>query len=487
MPERFRTIWEESMHPFHLFRPWARMFAMVATLVATVAPSTPGDGVAAAAQGYVFELLAQLGGPAPGGGIFVNDFEPGGLNKRGSALFGADLSTGGEGVFLLDKRGTSPLARTGNPAPGGGVFEFLFLGSAALNHIDDAAFAFTLSPFSLPVGVNSGLYRFSSHHKIVTPVVVPFVTPSPTGDVFQGVFFAPSLNSRGDIVFPGIIKTDKGIHVEGQPDTGLGIGLFRATKAGVISSVVVPGDPAPGGGTFDVASFVWTNDYADVAFSGHVAGEECLAEGFAPQDFIMGCLGSLYLKDAGSRQIKSIAHAGDPAPGGGVFRQATGPVMNKGGDIVFLGDLTPPPTANSVIGVFLYSKGELLSVARPGDAMPGGGHLVTASAVTAGQIHINLRGEVAFNATLDTDVDGDGTADTGLYVWSKGSLRLVARSGTVIDGVGTIAHLVMNVIVVPPPPVLVPNSGAIINDEGLVLFGATLTDGRGVMLRATPQ
>jgi hypothetical protein len=52
--------------------------------------------------------------------------------------------------------------------------------------------------------------------------------------------------------------------------------------------------------------------------------------------------------------------------------------------------------------------------------------------------------------------------------------------------VGTIAQLVMGVILIPPPSTLIPNSGAINNDRGQVLFGATLTDGSGVLLLATP-
>jgi hypothetical protein len=35
--------------------------------------------------------------------------------------------------------------------------------------------------------------------------------------------------------------------------------------------------------------------------------------------------------------------------------------------------------------------------------------------------------------------------------------------------------------------VLVPNSGANNNDRGQVVFGATLSDGRGVLLLATPK
>jgi len=76
----------------------------------------------------------------------------------------------------------------------------------------------------------------------------------------------------------------------------------------------------------------------------------------------------------------------------------------------------------------------------------------------------------------------------GLFVWSNGPprLRLVARTGTVLPGVGKVDGLVMGVIVIPPPPNFVPNSGAINNDFGQVLFGAMLSGGRGVLLVATP-
>jgi hypothetical protein len=80
----------------------------------------------------------------------------------------------------------------------------------------------------------------------------------------------------------------------------------------------------------------------------HIAGEECRAEGSFPQAILIGCLGSVYLKKAATGEIQSIAHAGGPAPGGDgevVYRQAMSPVMNNRGDIVFLGDLTPPPAA----------------------------------------------------------------------------------------------------------------------------------------------
>ena len=107
---------------------------------------------------------------------------------------------------------------------------------------------------------------------------------------------------------------------------------------------------------------------------------------------------------------------------------------------------------------------------------------MTGSNLGAGQVHINNEGEVAFNAGLDRA----GAAESGVFVWSHGLLRLVARTGTEIPGVGTIAQMTMFVEIVPPPPSVTPNSGVVNNDKGQVLFGATLTDGRGVLLLASP-
>jgi hypothetical protein len=162
-------------------------------------------------------------------------------------------------------------------------------------------------------------------------------------------------------------------------------------------------------------------------------------------------------------------------------------VIKNRGDIVFLGEFTSPPATDLVTGVYLHSGGQTIAVAHPGDPMPGGGVFVTASLIHGWQIHVNNAGGVVFNAALDTDDNTDDILDTGLYVWSHGSLRLVARTGTLIPGVGTIAHLGTNVPTVEEPSKVVPNSGANNNDLGQVVFGATLSDGRGVLLVATPK
>ena len=442
-------------------------------------------GAEAKPLGYTFTPVAFLGDPAPGGGTFVNDFEPGGLNSHGDIAVGADVSTGGEGVFLRHNGQITELGRTDGAAPGGGSFEFAFLGPVGLNDQGDMVFNFLLKPFTLPFGVNAGAYRYSHTTHSVTAVVIPFITPAPGGGTFQGTFFQPSINNRGDVVFAGIVETDDGVHVPGEAYIGLGVGIFRADATGHISRVVGPGDAAPGGGTFDYAAEPWVNDGGDVSFLGHIAGEDSVIAGFPPQADFISTLVGLYVKRGATGNIRPIVHAGDPAPGGGHFRQVFHGVMNNRGDIAFNGDLTPPPGASQSVGVFVYSGGKITPIARPGDPMPGGGTLINASLVAA-NVHINNRGDIVFSGVVGTDVDGDGFDDTGLFQWSHGQLSVIARTGTVIPGVGTVDELASPQLVFPPSPIPTTTSGAINNDVGQVLFQATLTDGRGVFLLATP-
>src|SRR5262245_6949277 len=260
------------------------------------------------------QVLATLGDPAPGPGAphsLINDFELFGLNNHGDVLYATDLSglfdpdTGltGEGIFLRNSTGQAKrLAGATDPAPGGGSFGLGTL-QGALNDQGDAAFTFLLPPFTLPIGVNAGTFRYSHITGKVTPVVLPFVTPAPGGGVFQGTTFYPNLNNRGDLLFDGIVVTDKGIHVPGEDYIGLGVGIFQADKAGHISSVVSPGDAAPGGGTFDFAANPRNNDGGDVVFVGHVAGDPASIPGNPPQSVMIAALANGYVRDGGTGRI----------------------------------------------------------------------------------------------------------------------------------------------------------------------------------------
>jgi hypothetical protein len=146
----------------------------------------------------------------------------------------------------------------------------------------------------------------------------------------------------------------------------------------------------------------------------------------------------------------------DPAPGGGTFRHAWGPILNDNQQLLFVGDLTPPPGRDMNQGLFLYTyNGLTVSVVRPGDTLPDGKLVTVSNTVTAH--HLNNRGEISFLATLDTGREA-------LYVKSDDKFRLVAKTGGVLPGIGTIRDFGDG-----PPLGFVPLA-ALNNDRGQVLF-----------------
>jgi hypothetical protein len=461
-----------------------------------------------------FQLVGTLGDPAPGSGTggsltHTFDWEPGALNDHGQMVFGSDMSPVpgdaagnpdvGEGVFLQQPNGNRvALARVGDTTPNGTTYGPNFFGEIRMNSSGNGVFSFEQEPLPNPfiAGVNAGLYRFNSDGK-VTAALLPG-DPAPGGGTFSGYVFRPTINDAGTIAFVGIVPTDIGPGAS----VGLGQGDFLLDKHGNITTIVQPGTTVtlPGGRvvTFDWAQNPSVNNPGDVAFGAHITADPFIQFGasFPATLTQIFTAESIYFRDGQTGAIRPIAVQGGPAPGGKTFTYAFGPVLNDSGDIAFAGafpanpagsGLAPPNNDNN-IGIFLNHKGQNIVVAEPGDAMPGGGHLKTAGFFTI-DLGLNNQGVVAFSATLDTSdpVNGDGSFDTGLYTWSRGTLTLVARTGTVIPGVGTIQALLS--------PGEIGNTGntsalggsEAFNNRGQILFQATLTDGRGVLLLYTPS
>ena len=447
-------------------------------LAVLVLPILSGLSLSAEPSGYTFHKRATIATPCTGvrGGIFFQyDFEPWSVNKYGDLAFAADftndphqtcgvlLPSDGEGAFLSRDGQITNLALTGNPAPGGGTFSYGVLGYTAINDPGDIAVVLGLEPFT-PAdleGFNkAGLYHFSHTTQRLTAVVVPGVTAAPGFGVFQSTGQHASLNSFGHIAFPGVVRTTKGTGAD------LGQGIFLAGENGHFSTIVAPGDPAPGGGVFNFAVNPWINDRGDIAFGAHVATDDCIpVSGFGP-----ACSESIYVKSGTTGVVESIAHQGAPAPGGGHYQYAWGPVLNDQGDIVFMGELgnQAPPPPGAPRGIFLHSGRTTAAIARPGDSMPGGGRIATVNPTAiVGNYSLNNRGEVSFIASLEG-------GDSGLYVHSGTSLHVVVRTGTRIPGVGTVASVADDI------------NGGSLNDRGHIFFWARLTDGSGVLLVAEP-
>ncbi len=454
---------------------------------------------------FSFKPLAFLGDTFPGGAIpgagtgqFTFDFEPGGINNKGQVVFGADLSTGGEGTFFADAKGKiTAMARTGDKSPDGATFGPVFLGALNLNNAGVSAIAFHRDGYNFPslLENGSGLYRFDAPGRDLSVILLPGAgEPGNPGHVFHGYGFQPQINNLGTTTFKAIIDTTLGPGNPPDSPSGLGVGSFTIDASGVISKVARPGDPAPGGSVFDYASSGWSNDLGDVAFTGHVLEDPSIqfTASFPAGNQIFEAE-SVFLRDHVTGQITTIARQGENAPGGGKFDNAYGQKINNSGQIAYIGSLPAKPKGTGHLplddnsGVFFWTGNKNIAIARPGDAMPGGGHLVTAGFFTA-NVHLNNNGVVSFDAVIDTDKDGDSFQDTALYTWSQGVLTRAVGSGDTIPGLGLVRGLTVPDLLGQIP---FPFGFAPMNDQGQILCNLTVQDGagnlKGALVVATPE
>jgi hypothetical protein len=385
-------------------------------------------------------VLATLGAPAPNGGALDFAFEFGDLNRSGAFSFAANLADGpdqiGQGVFVADGSGLVEVARSGDPAPGGGTLGFGIVGRPALNDAGDVAFGFIRDPFALPFGVNAGLYRRSGTTGPLAPLVIP-------GGTFEGAIEA-ELNSAGDVAFTGITQTSAGY----WPD--LGSGVYR-TGPGITPVA------APGASIFDFAANASINQAGDTAFIGHVAGDP-LDFCAPPEAGFIDCLGDVFLRRANGT-LAAVARHGESVAGLPPLVVATAPVLNDRGDVAFWGGfdgLGPALVVQSSDGAHV--------IAAEGQPMPGGGQL--SLPLSFRTIHhpvaLDGAGRAAFAGNLS-----DGA---GVFLWDAGRLSEVARTGAALsNGGGIIAEIRTDAVA--------------LNDRGQVVFWARLTDGREVLLR----
>ncbi|HEX2119687.1 MAG TPA: choice-of-anchor tandem repeat NxxGxxAF-containing protein, partial [Acidimicrobiales bacterium] len=398
-------------------------------------------------------------------------FEAGDLNDRGEVSYSRYVDEG-ERLYVTRMGERTELARSGRPAPGGGTYGPGVLGRVDLDSAGNAAFAFALDPLAFPIGRNAGVFRYDRAKGRTDAVVLPGVTQVPGGSgAFSGASRAVG-NDRGDVAFGGIVETELG--ALGSP---FGSGVYLAPAGGgPVRAIAAPGDPAPGGGVFDFAANPSMNGRGDVAFEGNRSTEPCLTD-ISPAAVLL-CRSGVYMRPAQTGEVRRLAGQGDQVRGGTLLA-AYGPMVNGKGDVVFAGDLEPAPELGTRAGIFLATPGGgIVPVVRPGDPMPGGGRAVSAGTGPP-SFSVNDAGDVAFVVTLDTH-EGDGLgADMGVYLWSQGQVRLVARTGTVAPAIGTITSLTT--------PALdgLGLAAAIVNNRGEVLFQATLHDHRVVLVVAT--
>src|SRR5439155_1206277 len=232
---------------------------------------------------------------------------------------------------------------TGQPAPGGGAFDRFSVESlpivAPVNDKGQVAF------FATVVRGRAGEGFFLASGTRITRVVADG-DPVPGGGTFAA-FGPPSLNGSGIVAFGAV--------VEGRAAPG---GVFLA-KGDAVRMVVGAGDETPDGGIF-------------AKFSERVALNAAGAVAFTAILKNAPIRGAIYVIDDRLRRVVGL---GDAAPGGGVFSHfGLWPSLSATGTVGFIASVDGAATP---VAAFVTGRDAAARVAGVGDALPGGGTLVS--------------------------------------------------------------------------------------------------------------
>ncbi|HEV7299584.1 MAG TPA: choice-of-anchor tandem repeat NxxGxxAF-containing protein [Tepidisphaeraceae bacterium] len=439
-------------------------------------------------------IVAATGDAAPGGGRYgdLSGFRYA-INDSGQVAFWATLvDTDAQSAILRsDEASTFEIARNVQQAPGGpGTFSE-FAGPLYLNNAGQAAFA-----------------------------------TSPGRNVYRGDGATPVVRVASSLIYDRY-----GFNALGQAATYTGETIKRGNGQSA-TTIVNVGQQTPGGaGTFYGVFGAWMNDAGRVSFFATITD----APGGNEENE------GLYHGDGTT--LVEVTREGRATPSGvGVYASLLHGQINNAGRTAF-GALLRGTNTASDWGLFAVdADGTAHELARTGQAAPGGGSLVYASAHLNSYSHNNA-GQMAFTAAISSSVGGN-PQQHGLFVSDNGALTEVVRSGSLtpdptrrftgigagsmaFNDVGDIAFLASiarsdaTVWNVPPDtrsalylytegalvevartgdPLLgstinfltvAPTVGSIgdessgLNDQGQLAYYARLADGRSVLLMAT--
>lgn len=240
----------------------------VAFYASALQPSRSGTFIS---EGLSITQVVAIGTPAPDVGIFSYARELA-MNDEGEVVCLGSTAPGGEGIFLYSHDTIRVLARAGTPAPGGGVSSYF--GYPSLNNNADIVFHAGLSP--------SGIGVFSISGGVLTSVARSG-DPSPAGGTFDfSAALTSAAESRnneanGDATFSYIYFAPTSINDAGAIAFSArasiaGRGGIFVYHAGSITRAVRENDLAPGGGFLGLPDSPSLNGAGDIAFRANVYG-----------------------------------------------------------------------------------------------------------------------------------------------------------------------------------------------------------------------
>lgn len=397
------------------------------------------DGVFLFSNGQINELEI-AGQAAPDGGIFRSGVEVGAtINASGQVLFLADRLQHGNALYLFSDNMVSRVIGQGDLIPRQPTFEFpttLAIGGGDLVLISDSTF---------PGG--SGGYT-----------ATPFHAGNP-GQQSLAVNVGESIGLDGVVDFLFGFDMNQGGQVAADVVSSDARGTLLLNSEG---SLAVLADSSSTSAVDPGASTPAINDSADIAFNGFAPGIQTrgvflnsngqtnlllsaatqLPDGTSlnnitnlalNNDDALAFMASPVFPNTGfflfsGGQLTTLAANGGPAPGGGNFRiffgsPTSGPVINNRGDVAFSSLLSGIPGGFfGSAGVFLFSNGALTRVVGPNDPSPDGGVFRFANSPS-----INSNGDIAFFAETSHFT-------FGVFIFRNGQIIQVVKAGDVVNG-----------------------------------------------------
>jgi hypothetical protein len=394
-------------------------------------------------------VIAATGDTAPAGGNYVNFFSTPATNLRGEVAFDAFLSgPSTSGVFVSRGTNTSAFALGGNPDPAAGNFPFTFAPFLTtrgdLIFITDTGFFRGNGRSAVPLVQNGDLAPGGGTQQLGTYAAnaggaIAYLANLTGGIGTQGIFRTDGSRTAAIVFDTTVPPTGGAFFLLGEPvmdDRGR-VAFFAGMSGGSADFAILRGDgetlttifaanqPAPGGGTFQDFGTPHINKH------GQVLSLASLNNATGPTGLFLG----------DGQDSVAIAVSGQAAPKGGNYCRpgdvgcpgavqfAGTPSLNNGGQAAFDVFLTG---GTSRSGIFRGNGTETTPIALQGTAAPG----TTGTFASFADLTLGDDGRVVFIANLTLGVGGvDTTNNTGIWVGtSETDLRLVARSGQIMDG-----------------------------------------------------
>jgi hypothetical protein len=200
-------------------------------------------------------------------------------------------------------------------------------------------------------------------------------------------------------------------------------GIFSGFP-GVVSSVALSGQPAPGAGGANY------NNGAQSSFAPVLNGTAQVA--FAANLTDMTVNSGIFSGPVSMVSATALAGQSAPGTGGSTYSGfGSSPSLNGSGQLAFTAGLFGG--GNS--GVFAGSPGSITAVAIAGQQATGAGSATYQSFTVSLVPVLNGLGQVAFATNLQ-----GGTANSGIFVGSPGSVSAVALQGEPAPGAGTATY-----------------------------------------------